>query len=38
VYQCTKCHKTFTKRQIESGLAAIKKKRKKDHMDSSSFS
>ena len=38
VYQCTKCHKTFTKKQIESGLAAIKKKRKKDHRDSSSFS
>ena len=27
-YQCTECHKTFTKRQIEEGLAEIKKSRK----------
>jgi transposase-like protein len=37
VYQCTKCHKTFTKKQVEYGLAEIKKKRKKDYMDSASF-
>ncbi len=38
VYQCTKCHKTFTKKQVEYGLAEIKKKRKKDYKDSASFS
>ena len=27
-YQCTECHKTFTKKQIEEGLAEIKKSRK----------
>jgi transposase-like protein len=37
VYQCTKCHKTFTKKQVEYALAEIKKKRKKDYMDSASF-
>lgn len=29
VYQCTKCHKTFTKKQIEESLNEIKKTRKK---------
>ncbi len=29
LYQCTKCHKTFTKDQIEKGLEEIKKRRKK---------
>lgn len=28
-YQCTKCQKTFTKKQIEEGLAEIKKRWKK---------
>ena len=28
VYQCTKCHKTFTKKQIEEYLGEIKKRRK----------
>jgi hypothetical protein len=27
-YQCTKCEKAFTKEQIETGLAEIKKKHK----------
>ena len=26
LYQCTNCHKTFTKEQIEAGLEKIKKK------------
>ncbi|MFO7738036.1 MAG: hypothetical protein R6V46_06185 [Desulfatiglandaceae bacterium] len=29
VYQCSKCRKIFTKKQIEEGLAQIKKRRKK---------
>jgi hypothetical protein len=29
VYQCTKCQKIFTKKQIEEGLAKIKKRRKR---------
>ena len=29
VYQCTKCQKTFTKKQIEEGLAQIKRRRKR---------
>lgn len=28
-YQCTKCLKTFTKQQIEEGLAKLKRKHKK---------
>lgn len=28
-YQCTKCSKTFTKQQIEEGLAQLKRKHKK---------
>ena len=28
-YQCTKCRKTFTKRQIEEGLAELIRKRRK---------
>ena len=27
-YQCTKCRKTFTKRQIEEGLSELKRKRR----------
>ncbi len=27
-YQCTKCNKTFTKKEIEAGLAKLKKKHK----------
>ena len=30
IYQCTRCQKTFTKAQIEKGLAEIRKRRKKD--------
>lgn len=30
IYQCTTCQKTFTKRQIQAGLAAIKRKRKEN--------
>ncbi len=30
VYQCNGCGKTFTKKQVEEGLAAIKRKHKKD--------
>lgn len=29
-YQCTRCDKIFTRRQIEQGLVEIKKKRKKE--------
>ena len=29
VYQCTKCHRTFTKKQIEERLGEIKKRRRK---------
>jgi hypothetical protein len=29
VYQCTNCQKTFTKKQIEEGLALIKRRRKR---------
>ena len=28
IYECTKCSKTFSKKQIEEGLTAIKRKRK----------
>ena len=28
-YQCTKCRKTFTKKEIEEGLSQLRKKRKK---------
>ena len=28
IYECTKCQKTFTKKQIEEGLGGLKKKRK----------
>ena len=27
-YQCTKCQKTFTKNQVEEGLAKLRRKRK----------
>lgn len=27
-YQCTQCHKSFTKKEIEDGLVALRKKRK----------
>ncbi len=27
-YQCTKCNKTFTKKQIEEGLVKLKRKHK----------
>jgi len=30
MYQCTKCQKIFTKKQIEDGLDEHKKRRKKD--------
>jgi len=29
-YECTKCKKTFTKKQIEQGLSELKRKRKID--------
>jgi hypothetical protein len=29
VYQCTKCQKTFTKKEIEEGLVQIKRRRKR---------
>ena len=29
-YQCTKCQKNFTKKEIEEGLAELRRKRKKD--------
>jgi hypothetical protein len=29
VYECTRCQKTFTRNQIENGLAEVKKRRKK---------
>ncbi len=28
-YQCTKCKKTFTKKEIEEGLSELKRRRKK---------
>jgi hypothetical protein len=28
IYQCTNCSRTFTREEIEAGLAAFKKKRK----------
>jgi len=28
LYECTKCHMTFTKKQIEDGLTILKKKRR----------
>ncbi|HDZ24050.1 MAG TPA: hypothetical protein ENH70_05875 [Desulfobacteraceae bacterium] len=28
LYQCTKCRKTFTKKEIEEGLAKLKRKHK----------
>ena len=28
LYECTKCHKTFTKKEIEDGLAILKMKRR----------
>ena len=30
LYECTKCHKTFTKKQIEEGLTILKKKRREE--------
>jgi DNA-directed RNA polymerase subunit RPC12/RpoP len=30
LYQCVECKKTFTKKQIEEGLAEIKRRRKQD--------
>jgi len=29
-FQCTKCQKNFTKKEIEEGLAELRRKRKKD--------
>ena len=29
-YQCTKCQKNFTKKEVEEGLAELRKKRKMD--------
>lgn len=29
-YQCTKCQKNFTKKEIEEGLSELRKKRKMD--------
>jgi hypothetical protein len=31
IYQCTNCSKTFTRAEIEAGLAAFKKKRKMEN-------
>ena len=28
-FACTKCHKTFTKKEIEEGLGELKRRRKK---------
>ena len=37
LYQCTKCKKTYTKKQIEEGLAEIKRRRKQGQGDSTSL-
>ena len=37
LYQCTQCKKTYTKKQIEEGLAEIKRRRKQGQGDSTSL-